>query len=69
MSSEPEEERKDGFRPRRLRPKGWLKKAIADGSVRDPALGPNPPEEHDPNATIIRPDVMRASAKQEAPGG
>lgn len=26
----------DGFRPRRTRPKGWLKAAIADGSVRDP---------------------------------
>lgn len=29
---------KDGFRKRRKRPAGWLKKAIADGSVRDPAL-------------------------------
>lgn len=28
--------RKDGFRPRRKRPKGWLKEAIKDGSVRDP---------------------------------
>lgn len=34
---------KDGFRKRRKRPKGWLKKAIASGEVRDPNL---PPEEH-----------------------
>ena len=26
----------DGFRPRRVRPKGWLNKAIKDGFVADP---------------------------------
>lgn len=27
---------KDGFRKPKKRPKGWLKQAIKDGSVRDP---------------------------------
>ena len=32
--------RPDGFRPRKLRPAGWLARAIADGSVRDPNAPP-----------------------------
>lgn len=33
----------DGFRERKTRPKGWLKKAILDGSVRAPNA-PDPDE-------------------------
>jgi hypothetical protein len=35
-----EETRPDGFRPRRLRPAGWLEQAIAEGVVRDPNAPP-----------------------------
>ena len=35
-----ENELTDGFRPRKLRPAGWLERAIADGSVRDPNAPP-----------------------------
>ena len=28
---------KDGFRPRRKRPRGWAKQAIRDGLIPDPA--------------------------------
>lgn len=45
--------RKDGFRPRRKRPKGWLEKAIKDGSVRDPALGPEPEQVYSDDVTVI----------------
>lgn len=48
------------IRPRRVRPKGWLERAIADGSVRDPELGPVPEQTHDPNATVVRPEPMVA---------
>ena len=63
MSSEPEPELKDGFRKRRKRPKGWLEQAIKDGSVRDPELGPNPPEEHAPDAVIIEAPVMTSKVE------
>lgn len=29
----------DGFRSRRKRPKGWMKQAIKDGVIADPAVG------------------------------
>jgi hypothetical protein len=58
----------DGFRPRRIRPKGWLAKAIKDGSVRDPALGPLPPEEHDPDAVLVNPDVARIEGRMSSDG-
>ena len=48
------------IRPRRTRPKGWLKQAIEDGSVRDPKLGPNPKTGRRPrgNATVVDLPVM-----------
>ena len=42
MRNETDDVRPDGFRPRRLRPAGWLERAIAEGVVRDPHA---PPEE------------------------
>jgi hypothetical protein len=30
------DEREDGFRPRKTRPKGWQKQAIKDGVIPDP---------------------------------
>ena len=58
MPNEPEIQ--DGFRPRRKRPKGWLKQAIKDGSVRDPKLGPNPKggRRRDADGTVIDLPVM-----------
>jgi hypothetical protein len=63
VPNDSETEVKDGFRKRKKRPKGWLAKAIKDGSVRDPKLGPNPPEVHDLDAVIVAPPIM--TAKQE----
>jgi len=62
VSNEPEPELKDGFRKRRKRPKGWLEKAIKDGSVRDPALGPNPETVYDDQVTVISVPVAELSA-------
>ena len=36
----------DGFRPRKVRPKGWMEKALASGEIRDPAA-PDPDEGKD----------------------
>ena len=55
------EEREDGFRPRRKRPKGWLEKAIADGSVRDPKLGPEPEQVYRDDQMVIRVPVADAA--------
>lgn len=52
----------DNFRPRKKRPDGWFAEAVASGEIRDPKLGPNPPEEH-PDAVVIEPPVM--DLKQE----
>ena len=45
-----DETRKDGFRPRRKRPKGWMKQAIKDGVIPDPNAPaqetPPPPGAH-----------------------
>ena len=44
------DERKDGFRKRRKRPKGWMKQAIKDGVIPDPNAPaqetPPPPVAH-----------------------
>lgn len=48
---------KDGFRPRRTRPRGWLKQAIKDGSVRDPDA-PDPDAGKDySGAEVVSPPV------------
>ncbi len=56
---------KDGFRPRRKRPKGWLDKAIKDGSVRAPGA-PDPDEGKVYTGVVVRPPV--ATAKVEGTG-
>ncbi len=50
----------DGFRPRRVRPDGWLQRAIAAGSVRDPALGPlvKTGRRRPANATVVEAPVL-----------
>lgn len=51
------EEREDGFRPRKKRPKGWYEKAIKDGSVRDPNA-PDPDAGADYSAAeVVNPPV------------
>ncbi len=62
MQNEPE--LKDAFSKRRKRPKGWLAKAIKDGSVRDPKLGPNPQEEHAEDAVLVEAPVMTIKQKE-----
>jgi hypothetical protein len=59
---------KDGFRKRRKRAKGWLEKAIKDGSVRDPKDGPNPPETHSADATVVAPDVATIDGRMSSDG-
>lgn len=55
--------RGDGFRARRKRPKGWLDKAIKDGSVRDPALGVDPPRVYPESTVVVGLPTVDASAK------
>lgn len=47
---------KDGFRPRRKRPKGWMKQAIKDGVIPDPNAPtqetPPPPGAHVINVPV-----------------
>ena len=51
------EEIEDGFRPRKVRPKGWLKKAIESGEVRDPdALDPDAGKDY-AGAVVVNPPV------------
>lgn len=47
-------DRPDGFRPRRRRPEGWLEQAIADGSVADPAFGPQREQVYSEDVQVIR---------------
>jgi len=44
---------KDGFRPRKKRPKGWLEKAIKRGEVRDPNAPPEPETIYPANVHVI----------------
>ena len=45
----------DGFRPRKVRPKGWRKQAIKDGVIADPD---NPIEDNpNPSGVVVRPPV------------
>lgn len=53
------EDRPDGFRKRRKRPKGWYEKAIKDGSVRAPGA-PDPDEGKVRTGVVI--DVPLATA-------
>jgi hypothetical protein len=51
---------RDGFRPRRKRPKGWMKQAIKDGVIPDlsaPAQQTPPP----PGAQVIEAPVATLS--------
>jgi hypothetical protein len=45
--------RKDGFRKPKKRPKGWLEKAIKDGSVRDPNAPPEAEPVYGENVHVI----------------
>ena len=59
------EEINDGFRPRKKRPKGWLKAAIKDGSVRDPDA-PDPDADKDyAGATVVNPPLATLSGEGE----
>lgn len=60
------QDRPDGFRKRRKRPKGWLEKAIKNGSVRAPGA-PDPDEGKERTGTVI--DVPLASAGGEGSEG
>jgi len=57
---------KDGFRPRRKRPKGWLTKAIKDGSVRDPHA-PYEPEPRPTDGAVFDVPLIVADAEQKEP--
>jgi len=58
----------DGFRPRKLRPKGWLEKAYLDGSVRRPGA-PDPDLGRDySKAHVIRVPIARATGDGIEPG-
>jgi hypothetical protein len=52
VSNEQTEERPDGFRKRRKRPKGWYEKAIKDGSVRAPGA-PDPDEGKERTGVVV----------------
>lgn len=53
----------DGFRPRRVRPKGWLKAAVFDGSVRAPDA-PDPDEGKDySGAVVVNPPTATIESK------
>lgn len=65
MSEQDVQERPDGFRPRRKRPKGWLKQAIKDGSVRDPKLGPEPHQTYRDDQHVIEVPVGTMSGTAE----
>lgn len=62
---EERQDRPDGFRPRKKRPKGWLKAAIADGSVRDPKLGPEPEQIYRDDQMVIGVPVATVKADKE----
>jgi hypothetical protein len=46
-------ERGEVKRKRKKRPKGWLSKAIKDGSVRDPKLGVEPHQVYPDNVVVV----------------
>jgi hypothetical protein len=52
MSDKDPAERKDGFRPRRKRPKGWYEKALRKGEIADPN-NPAPEPVYDPATTHV----------------
>ena len=47
------DEVKDGFRKRKVRPKGWEAKAIKSGVIRDPKAPPDPPPATNPGDVVI----------------
>lgn len=53
-------ERKDGFRKRRKRAKGWMKQAIRDGVIPDPAK-PTPETPPPPGAHVIKAPIATLS--------
>lgn len=54
--------RKDGFRPRRIRPKNWLAGAIKRGEVRDPNVPFEEPQEY-PGAVVVNPPIATAAGE------
>lgn len=66
MSDQEEiQDRPDGFRPRKTRPDGWLERAIADGSVRDPNLGPEPHQTYQDDQHVIGVPVATITETKE----
>jgi hypothetical protein len=55
---------KDGFRPRKKRPKGWMKQAIKDGVIADPKQGipERVPGERD---HVVDVPIAKVTAEQE----
>lgn len=57
------EEIADGFRPRKIRPAGWLEAAIADGSVRDPNAPEPEPRPRKPGDIVLDVPVATLSGR------
>jgi hypothetical protein len=64
MSDDETQGRPDGFRPRKKRPKGWLERAIKDGSVRDPNLPPEPEQVYPEDATVVQAPTATITDKE-----
>jgi hypothetical protein len=60
---------KEGFRKNRKRGKGWLQKAIKDGSVADPDAGPPEHQTYPPEAFVVEVPVLRADGDSPPAGG
>lgn len=52
MSEREAQEREDGFRARRKRPRGWYAQAIRDGVIADPS-SPAPEPVYDADTRVI----------------
>ncbi len=55
---------KDGFRTRRKRPAGWMKQAIKDGVIADPAVG-IPERVPTNNEHVVDVPAAKVTAKKE----
>lgn len=62
QTPEVDQKRGDSNRKRK-RPKGWLDKAIKDGSVRDPKLGVEPHRKYPDGVNVVELVTVDASAR------
>lgn len=60
---------KDGFRKPKRRPKGWLAKAIKEGWVADPNVGPQPHQEYPPETFVVEVPILTVSGEAPPAGG